>query len=81
MASKELKMEIEVLAQAHDLFNVGTFPGHVAKQVLMAQGYLKAVYEGMKAQARQAEEALAAEMAPTPKQVEETRAVAAEKAS
>ncbi len=78
MASKEMKTEIETIGTIHDLLQVGTYPGHLSQKILVSALYLQKLHSELTKKARFDEEALAEQMAPTPKQVEETRAVANE---
>lgn len=78
MSSAQMKQEIDAVATIHDLLHLGVFPGHVSQKLLVSQLYMRKLHDELKIKERQAEEALAEQMAPTPKQIEEARAVAKE---
>ncbi len=75
---QQMKQEIEAVGTIHDLLQVGMFPGHVSQKLLISQLYMRKLHDELKVKERQDEEARAEEMAPTPKQIEEARAVANE---
>lgn len=80
MNSQTMKQEIEAVGTIHDLLQLGTFPGHVSQKLLVSQLYMRRLHEELKIKERADEEARAEAMAPTPKQVEEARAIANEQA-
>lgn len=79
--AQQMKQEIEAVGTIHDLLQLGVFPGHVSQKLLVSQLYMRKLHEELRHKERADEEARAEDMAPTPKQVEEARAVANEKAA
>jgi len=47
---QNLCRETEVVGQAHDLLMTGRFPGGAAQTLAVAQGYLKGLYNHLKAE-------------------------------
>lgn len=76
--AQQMKQEIEAVGTVHDLLQLGVFPGHVSQRLLLSQLYMRKLHEELRAKERADEEARAEDMAPTPKQVEEARAIANE---
>lgn len=76
--AQQMKQEIEAVGIIHDLLQLGVFPGHVSQKLLVSQLYMRKLHEELRNKERADEEARAEDMAPTPKQVEEARAVANE---
>ncbi len=78
MASREVKQEIDTIGSIHDLMQSAQFPGHLSEKVLIGVLYLRKLHGELVKKTRADEEALAEQMAPTPKQVEEAKAIANE---
>lgn len=78
MSSQTMKQEIEAVGTIHDLLQLGVFPGHVSQKLLISQLYMRKLHEELRHKERVDEEARAEEMCPTPKQIEEARAIAKE---
>lgn len=78
MSSQTMKQEIEAVGTVHDLLQLGVFPGHVSQKLLISQLYMRKLHEELRLKERADEETRGADMCPTPKQVEEARAIANE---
>lgn len=48
---KNMCNEVELVGKAHDLLNIGTFPGHLSMEVTTCRMYLQSMYKSIKAQA------------------------------
>lgn len=60
-----VKKQLEVVAQIHDLLNMGKFNGSAAQNLVMGQAYMKGICQQIAAEVKRLEEVKAAEMTPT----------------
>lgn len=63
-ALETIKQQQQVIGEIHDMLHVGTFPGHLSQKLVMAQAYMKGIYNQVSAEIRKLEEQLGEEMKP-----------------